>query len=460
MKLFSSTLIWLVAFCTMPFFASGESVLGIEGEEASSIGIYIKDIRPGVAESRRIGLDHNSRQALTPASVLKSVTTATALETLGPDFRFSTAVELRGTRAGSTWQGNLVIKSSGDPTLESENFKENNGFCREILEGLKKAGITKITGRVVVVQTLSDAGPILQWECEDIAWPYGAGLFGLNWRDNIFTLSPASGKTTPYVPDLRIDIRKSASGNDLVRGVGSDRLIIYATNPTNRKWVTRSTMPDPAAVFEAELLGVLRKGGIAVGDSEQKTTGSDTLAVCTHRSPHSAEIFRSLMVRSDNLFAEGMLRASSPGTSRKKAIEHEKALWSGRGIDAKFTIINDGSGLTRANRISPRFLGGILEWMAASPNGELYSSFFPRAGLEGTMKGFLAKSELEGRLALKTGSVSSVQCYAGYLLDKDTAKPTHVVVVMVNGFFCPRKQVRLAVERLMLEKFTEQKSEQ
>ena len=76
------------------------------------------------------------------------------------------------------------------------------------------------------------------------------------------------------------------------------------------------------------------------------------------------------------------------------------------------------------------------------------------------MKGFLAKSELEGRLALKTGSVSSVQCYAGYLLDKDTAKPTHVVVVMVNGFFCPRKQVRLAVERLMLEKFTEQKSEQ
>lgn len=455
MKLFSQTLAWLVAFCVLPFFAQAATVLGIDGEESTSIGIYIKDIRKTTPAAERVLMDHNSQMALTPASVMKALTTATALDVLGEDFRFSTAVELQGSRSGSTWQGNLVVRSSGDPTLESENFKSNNGFCREILDGLKKAGITKITGRVLVVQSLSDAGPILQWECEDIAWPYGAGLFGMNWRDNTFTLYPATGKTSPYVPDLKIDVRKSSSGNDLIRGVASNNLVIYATNPNNRKWVTRSTMPDPAAVFEAELLDVLRKGGVTVADAKVSATGGDTLAVCTHRSPRSAEIFRSLMVRSDNLFAEGMLRASSAGTSRKKAIENEKALWSNRGINAKYTIINDGSGLTRANRLSPRFLANVLEWMADSPKGELYASFFPRAGLDGTMKGFLAKSELQGRLALKTGSVSSVQCYAGYLLDKETAKPTHVVVVMINGFFCPRVQVRKAVERLLLEKFTD-----
>jgi D-alanyl-D-alanine carboxypeptidase/D-alanyl-D-alanine-endopeptidase (penicillin-binding protein 4) len=457
MKLFSYAIIALVAFCIFPQAASGASFLGIDGEESTSVGIYIKDIRQTTPESGLVIVDHNSRMALTPASVMKVVTTATALDVLGEDYRFSTPVELRGARLGSKWVGNLVVKASGDPTLESENFKENTGFCREILDGLKKAGITEITGRIVVSESLSDAGPILQWECEDIAWPYGAGLFGLNWRDNTFTLSPATGKTSPYVPDLKIDLRKSSSGNDLVRGVGSNLLTIYATNPNNRKWVTRSTMPDPAAVFAAELASVLRKGGIAVDDRDGEAAGSDTLAVCTHRSPRSSEIFRSLMVRSDNLFAEAMLRASYPGTTRKKAIESEKALWSGRSLGAKYTIINDGSGLTRANRLSPRFLGGVLEWMAASPEGEAFASYFPRAGLDGTMKGFLADSELEGLLALKTGSVSSVQCYAGYLLDKETARPTHVVVVMVNGFFCPRVQVRKAVERLLLDKFTNEK---
>lgn len=454
MKLFSYAIMALVAFCIFPAHVSAASFLGIDGEESTSVGIYIKDIRRSTPAAERVIVDHNSSMALTPASVMKVLTTATALDVLGENYRFSTDVELHGTRSGSKWEGNLVVKAVGDPTLESENFKENTGFCREILEGLKKAGITEITGRVIVRENLSDAGPVLQWECEDIAWPYGAGLFGLNWRDNTFTLSPATGKTSPYVPDLKIDLRKSSSGNDLVRGVGSNRLTIYATNPNNRKWVTRSTMPDPAAVFEAELLSVLRKGGVTVDDRDGETAGSDTLAVCTHRSPRSSEIFRSLMVRSDNLFAEGMLRASYPGTTRKKAIENEKALWNGRGLSAKYTIINDGSGLTRANRLSPRFLGGVLEWMAASPDAAVFASYFPRAGLDGTMKGFLADSELEGVLALKTGSVSSVQCYAGYLLDRETSSPTHVVVVMVNGFFCPRVQVRKAVERLLLEKFT------
>lgn len=81
-----------------------------------------------------------------------------------------------------------------------------------------------------------------------------------------------------------------------------------------------------------------------------------------------------------------------------------------------------------------------------------YVSFFPRAGKDGTLRGFLAKTPLVGSVALKTGSVSAVQCYAGYKLDAD-GKPTHVIVVLVNGFFCPRKQVREATETLLLDLF-------
>ena len=195
----------------------------------------------------------------------------------------------------------------------------------------------------------------------------------------------------------------------------------------------------------------LRRNGIETGDEPVPTDDKRT-PVYTHRSPSYGDIMKSLMVRSDNLFAEGMLRTLAPGGSRKAAINRERELWATRGINTRYTIINDGSGLTRANRLSAHFIGDILEWMAKSDMADTYTSFFPRAGKDGTMRGFLAKSPLKGRIALKTGSVSSVQCYAGYRLDAE-GKATHVVVIMVNGFFCPRKQVREACENLLTKTF-------
>lgn len=158
------------------------------------------------------------------------------------------------------------------------------------------------------------------------------------------------------------------------------------------------------------------------------------------------------MVRSDNLFAEGILRSIAPDASRKEAINREKELWATRGINTRYTIINDGSGLTRANRLSAHFIGDVLEWMSRSEYADTYAGFFPRAGKEGTMRGFLAKTPLTGLVALKTGSVSTVQCYAGYKFSGD-GKPTHVIVILVNGFFCPRKYVREAAENLLLDIF-------
>ena len=72
--------------------------------------------------------------------------------------------------------------------------------------------------------------------------------------------------------------------------------------------------------------------------------------------------------------------------------------------------------------------------------------------MDGTMKNFMAKTPLKGKLALKTGSVNAVQCYAGYLLDENES-PSHVVVVMVNGFYCPRAKVRDAISKYLLEQF-------
>lgn len=427
---------------------ASENILGIDGEQSTSVGIYIKDLCSG-----KVIIDHNSQMALTPASVMKAITTASALSVRGDDYTFATPVLLRGRAEGSTWHGDIVVRTCADPTIESENFKSRLGFCDSIAAAVKKAGITSVTGRIVVEEPLRDAGPIAQWEIEDVAWPYGAGLFGMNWRDNTFRLWPATGKTKPEVPGLDVDLVRSPSGNDLVRGIGSNRLIVYARSTTDRKWCVSTSMPDPAAVFALELKKTLKKKGIAL--NEKKNAAGETpkeRTVYTHRSAPFGEIMRSLMVRSDNLFAEGILRSISPQSSRKDVIKREKELWATRGINTKYTIINDGSGLTRGNRLSARFIGDVLEWMAKSEMAHTYASFFPRAGKEGTLRGFLAKSTLKGQIALKTGSVSAVQAYAGYKLDAD-GKPTHIIVILVNGFFCPRRQVREGAENLLINTF-------
>lgn len=434
-----------------PGICHADNFLGIDGEESTSIGIYIKEIGP----EGQILIDHNSDMALTPASVMKAVTSASVLSLEGADARFTTEVKLRGSRAGAVWNGDLVVVGAADPTLESENFRSRQGFCDSIAAHLRQMGITTITGDIIVRESLKDAGPILQWEIEDLAWAYGAGLFGFNYRDNIVKVTPLTGAISPAAPGMEIEVRPSDGGNDLVRGIYSNRLVVF-TNTRDRSWTINASVPDPAAVFGAQLSEVLAAGGISLSrQSRQSTAASPLTPVYSHRSATYGEILRSLMVRSDNLFAEGMLRTLAPGGRRKEAIAREKELWTSRGIDAQYTIINDGSGLTRANRLSARFIGGILDYMAQAEQAETYTRFFPRAGREGTMRGFLDRSYLKGKIALKTGSVSSVQAYAGYKFDSD-GRPTHVIVILVNGFFCPRRQVREGAERLLEQTFPNQ----
>lgn len=447
------TTISALLLCTASLSTWGDTIpLAIDGAEATSIGIYIKDL-----SSDEVVADYNAQLALTPASVTKAITTATALNILGTDYTFSTAVELTGSAGASgVWNGNLVIRSCGDPTLGSPELKMPQTFSEEIIDGLKKLGITSISGTVVIDQSLSDPGPIPQWEVEDLGWAYGAGLFGFNWAGNIVRAYPATDKTVP-ASTLKIKTYITKDGHtDVLRGINSERVDIWtsAKNARNPKWSVNTTVPDPAYVYSGLLKGRLRAAGIKISNTKSTAAAKQSLTVCTHRSRQLAEICRDLMKRSDNLFAEGVLRAIAPGKSRKDAINAEKTFWKDLGINTDYSIINDGSGLTRANRISPLMLGDILQYMARSPLADAYLDCFPVSGTDGTLKSFLKDTPLHGRLALKTGSVSSVQTYAGYFLDRE-GKPSHIVVIMVTGFFCPRKDLRTHIQNYLLNIFNE-----
>lgn len=442
-------MILLALMLVMPAqHVSGAKLLGIKGEEATLVGVYIKDLRTG-----RIVVDHNSKYALTPASVMKSITVASVLSKYGDGWRWETPVRLSGQAKGNNpkvWCGNLEIVSCADPTLESSHFKSNQGFTDSIIAGLKTAGITRIEGKIKIIETLSDAGPCRKWEIEDLAWPYGAALYGFNCYDNICTLRPATGATDPKSPGLRTSLRK-ASYNDLVRGIYSDNLVVFAKDPANKKWSVSTTQPSPKETYQHLLTRQLRKAGIQIADRDAGTSAASRV-IYIHRSPLAKDVMRSLMVRSDNLFAEGMLRRMLPEGSRGDCIKAEKDYWKAQGLESDFTYIYDGSGLTRGNRLPPVFIAGVLEKMAKSPEAGSYVSFFPKAGIDGTMRSFLAKSKLKGKIAMKTGSVAGVQAYAGYKLDS-AGKPTHVIVIMVNGFFCKYPQLKASIEKLLEKHF-------
>ena len=156
---------------------------------------------------------------------------------------------------------------------------------------------------------------------------------------------------------------------------------------------------------------------------------------------------------SHNLFAEGLLRALVPNGSRQDALDREWKFFMQCGDSlAKYNKICDGSGLARADRLQPIFISNVLEHMAKSDIADAYVDCFPLVGKEGTVKRLLTNTKLQGKLALKSGSVNAVQCFAGYKLDADGA-PTHTVVILVNCFYCPRAEVKKAIENFLLSTF-------
>lgn len=417
-------------------------VLGFPGEEAANIGIIVRDLTTG-----SVLAENDSKKVLLPASVMKTVTAATAITTLDKNFRFQTEVYLTSTISNGICDGDLIVKSCGDPTIESKLFKNDKGLCREISDALLSMGIRRIKGMIKVDQSLKQPGCIPEWEIADVGWDYGAGLFGFNYKDNECRLWPATRRTSPHLPGLEVTTIQGDEEN-IVRGVFSDHLYAISPNPSNPKWSVSTTMPDPAAVFLHELAQELSDCGISVDGNALPISNAHT-HVCTHVSPALDEILREMIVHSHNLYAEAMLRAIAPSAPRNTAIRKETELWRKRGISTTYMKICDGSGLARADRISAAFVADVLQWMTDNGFAERYTSLFPRVGKEGTVRNFLKGTRLEGKLVLKTGSMNAVQCYAGYKLD-DNGVPTHIVVVLVNGFYCDRPMLRNRIERFLL----------
>lgn len=446
MRDIASILITFILTSVLPA-SVGAATLDFPDKDASTVGIAVVEISSG-----RIVASENYNKVMLPASTLKSVTSATALNILGPDYIFVTNVIAEGNINGNVLNGNIVVKPSGDPTIQSEHFPETAGFTDSIVNNLKRLGISVIRGDIIVDEDgFEDPAQNPQWAVGDLGCAYGTGNYAFNFRDNIFRIYPESQRTVPDAPWTEIVIESSEGSNDVVHGVNSDLYVLSGRGVDRSSYYTSVPMNSPSTFFIAELKEKLKSCGVSVYEEYIESSGNNRM-VYSHRSPQLKYILRSLMVRSDNMMAESVLRALDFTDSRSSVLAAEKKHWQNKGIDTSKITLLDGSGLARANRVSPKFISDVLVNMANGDNAEIYTGLFPKVGKDGTVRNLLRRTALDGKLALKSGSLNGVHCYAGYKFGAN-GTPTHVVVVMVNNFYCSRDVLRSRIQSWLLSLF-------
>jgi D-alanyl-D-alanine carboxypeptidase/D-alanyl-D-alanine-endopeptidase (penicillin-binding protein 4) len=411
--------------------------------------------------------DYNSSSSLTPASNMKIVTTATVLDVLGADFCFETPLFYDGFIRDAVLEGNLYVQGTGDPTLGSEHFGDDREvFLLEWLANIRSAGVRKISGDIVVLdQLFGYEGISKKWLWEDLGNYYAPGIYGISVFDNMYTLYLQSYSTgtqplilsmTPVVEGISftndIMVNDTSANETGVFGLPfSYERRLYGTAPSNRtSFALKGDMPDPGLFLAKYLKMYLQKSGIDI--SGEATTfrlkpqaAENQNILAKFQSPPLAAIARMVNVKSNNHFAEHLFQ-----TLKIKKVD-VPAYWSEKGLDSSALFMYDGSGIAPANAVSSGFLVDLLQYMdkKENHNGAFFQSL-PVAGKEGTTSAFLRNTPLQGKARIKSGSITGVQSYSGYI---EKGNKRYAFSLIVNRFTGSRAELRKDIEQLLTELF-------
>jgi D-alanyl-D-alanine carboxypeptidase/D-alanyl-D-alanine-endopeptidase (penicillin-binding protein 4) len=449
---------------------------------AQSLPAAIEDI-PGSASYSLLVRDLESgedlvsiepEKTLISASLMKVVTTATALEVLGPDFQFSTSFWIDGNIRNGVLNGNLIIEGGGDPSLGSRYF---DGYSPEIIlsqiDGLlERKGIKRISGQILLDQSwISGARFPSRRLWEDMGNYYGAPPAAITWRDNTFQLVLKSSLQTGEKCEV-VKVEPPLSGISFISNVlaanhQKDSAYIYGV-PGMKKWEVRGSIPAgrseftikgalpyPGITFAEEIASkCLDQSAIRISVVENPEWKDNAEFLGVLKSPELSVIVKEINQRSLNLGADHLLLAIGKNSEFSYLNDWDKGLdvirkfWESK-IDQDYYInIKDGSGVAPLNTLSSLFLVEVLDYMYhESTNSEAFKNSLARSGRSGTFKYTWDKGPLEGRVLGKSGSMQDVMCYSGYVL-LDEKEPL-AFSVMVNHFELDGKEMRQIIEKLL-----------
>lgn len=467
-SIFFIALLICFTICTFSQEKSSETFHGDLSLANASVSLCVAD-----AEKGNVVIDYNSGISLAPASVLKVITSAAALELLGPEYTFKTRIGYTGT-LNKRWgrlKGNIIIIGGGDPALGSKYFPDHyRDFIPGWVEEIKKLGIKRIKGKVITDDSYFDFIPDPgKWLWEDTGNYYGAGAYGLSVFDNTYEIhfTTFSDSTLPVIKRfIPVECTTNLT-NLLIAKDTSDAAYIYAspysttgyiagTIPVNQlDYVLKASITDPPLLLARMVTDKLKTAGIKISGTpatvrtEKNYKAEKFIPVSEISSPGLAEIIEVLNHESVNLFAEHLIKElgkkfkndGSTASGAKVIMEFLK----NSGIDTNGMFIEDGSGMSPLNAINTRELVRLLVYM--KNNGKHFPEYFsslPDAGKEGTLKDIFKDPVFDSRLKAKSGSMTRVRSYAGYFTTKSGKEM--VFSIIINNFSGPSKNIVSEIE--------------
>ncbi|AIE73153.1 MULTISPECIES: D-alanyl-D-alanine carboxypeptidase/D-alanyl-D-alanine-endopeptidase [unclassified Synechocystis] len=393
---------------------------------------------------------HQADRFFIPASNQKLITTAMALQELGPNFRFTTQVYQRdGDRK-------VQIIAGGDPSFDVDDLTA-------IAEALKNAGVEVIEELELVDVIAPEDYQRPSWEWDDLHYGYAPPVNGAILAGNqvILTLhpqalgeplglawsDPLAGEQWQIINQTQTQLNPSKSPQ--VRQVFGRRQLVITGSlpPQGEPRAITLAVADPPQYFLASLQQKLAAQGISVGT---QTVSTDATAIAgapllTITSPPLGELIKTINQNSNNLYAETLLNALQPPP-------HSPDDWDNHlenlGLSSTSLGFKDGSGLSRQNLVSPQTLVQLLINQAKSPTSAIYLDSLAVAGRSGTLQSSFTDTPLVEKVWAKTGTLTGVVSLTGYVENPQWG--TVVFSFMVNNSDLGAPLLRKAMEQMVL----------
>jgi serine-type D-Ala-D-Ala carboxypeptidase/endopeptidase (penicillin-binding protein 4) len=426
------------------------SALERAGIPASAVGLHVTGVDgAAVLSTLNAGVPFN------PASAMKLVTSNAALETLGPSFSWKTEAYATGRLVGDVLHGDLIIRGSGDPKLVLENFWL---FLRRI----RAAGIRDIRGNLILDRSaFLDVPHDAAAFDGDPARPYNVGpdALLLNFKALAFRFLPdPEGAVTRVVmepplaayPIVPPRLSKGACG-DWRERLGADIDASgarfrghYSAACGSQTWQVHPHRMSHDAYFNLTFRRFWADmGGFLRGETRAGLVSAEAWPVAQWDSAPLSEVIRDINKFSNNVMARQLLLTlAHQVTGLPARPEHGGAVvrtWlSNKGIDAPELAIDNGSGLSRIERVSALTLARMLAAAFQSPNMPEFMASLPLVGQDGTMRRRMVNDMVAGRAHIKTGRLEEVRAIAGYVLAASGKR--YVVVCLINHTNVERAQ--------------------
>jgi D-alanyl-D-alanine carboxypeptidase/D-alanyl-D-alanine-endopeptidase (penicillin-binding protein 4) len=443
----------------------------------AGFGFYAIDTKTG-----QVVAQHHPDKALRPASNQKLITTATALELYGPEYKFETKLEYTGEIDTATHilHGNIIIKGGGDPTLGSKYFDQtkDHQFLEQWLGAVKLLGIDSVTGAVIADAGIfsRDIVPV-SWSWTNIGTYYGAGACGLSIFDNYFSVYYNSDSTigdTVKIAKVEPDIPYLIFNNGIVGDtISNDESNIMGAPYCNTRYLRgriplnktnyreKGALPDPAYYAAYVVEKLLQENGVGFKEppvtvrmlhlAGKHVSGTPKIITTTY-SPTLSEIISQTNIHSVNLFAEHLLDLCGLKLIQKAETEADAnaviKYWKAQGMDVQGMNLTDGSGLSQYNAVTARQMVFLLNFMKHnSTNFDVYYNSLPVAGKTGTVENMFKGSPAEGNLRAKSGTIDRVKAYSGFVKSRSGREIAFSMIV--NSFSCKSREATARLERLM-----------